>query len=84
VHEGGLRVQRGRDGVLEFRRADGRAIPGCGYRVDDAAPDEAILEGSEYASAEAWLAGLVNGRSPPAKVREGAGVYRVVRRARLL
>jgi hypothetical protein len=77
VHEGDLRVHRDADGTFEFRRADGRAIPRCGYREEDAAPDETVLEGSPYTSAEAWMAALVNGRNPPAEVREDAALYRL-------
>jgi hypothetical protein len=81
VHEGGLRVQRCSDGAVEFRRADGRSIPRCGYRADDAAPDAAVLDDSEYSSAEDWLAALVNGRHPADRVREEAAIYQVKRPA---
>ncbi|MBN1240872.1 MAG: DUF222 domain-containing protein [Gammaproteobacteria bacterium] len=83
VHEGGLRVKRSADGELEFRRADGRAIPRCGYRVDDAAPDPIVLDGFEYRcgdgqmqpSAEGWLSALIVGRNPAARVREERASY---------
>jgi hypothetical protein len=35
VHEGGYSVQRGHDNQLYFRRPDGKAVPHCGYRLDD-------------------------------------------------
>jgi hypothetical protein len=35
LHEGGFRVERDRHGALAFTRADGRAIPRCGYRFED-------------------------------------------------
>src|SRR5690606_2401018 len=66
VHEGGLRARRAGDGTIEFKRADGRSIPRCGYQVQDAEPDPAILDGLGYPSAEAWLAALVSGRKPGA------------------
>ncbi|MBN1237716.1 MAG: DUF222 domain-containing protein [Gammaproteobacteria bacterium] len=76
VHEGGLRMKLGPDGKFEFRRTDGRSIPRCGYRADDASPDPIMLEGLGYSSAEGWLAALVSGRAPENRVREEAAVYR--------
>jgi hypothetical protein len=35
LHEGGFSVRFLDDGALEFRRADGRAIPRSGYRLED-------------------------------------------------
>ncbi|HEX5420089.1 MAG TPA: DUF222 domain-containing protein [Gammaproteobacteria bacterium] len=35
LHEGGFRVRLGRDGRLEYLRADGRVIPRSGYRRED-------------------------------------------------
>jgi hypothetical protein len=62
VHEGGLRLRRTAEGEIEFRRADGRVIPRCGYRTDDAVPDPIVLDAFEYPSADAWLRALL-GRS---------------------
>jgi hypothetical protein len=39
LHEGGFRVERDDGGSLTFVRADGRAIPRCGYRVEDFVDD---------------------------------------------
>jgi hypothetical protein len=35
LHEGGFSIRRRRDGVLDFRRDDGRSIPRSGYCLDD-------------------------------------------------
>lgn len=35
VHEGGYSVQRDHSGELFFRRPDGKAVPHCGYRMED-------------------------------------------------
>ena len=45
VHEGGYAIRRDHQGRRYFRRADGRAVPHCGYQ-----PDDMIDEGSEDAS----------------------------------
>jgi hypothetical protein len=39
LHEGGYRIRRNQQGEYYFVRADGRAIPRCGYRVDDYTDD---------------------------------------------
>jgi hypothetical protein len=66
VHAGGYRIRRDYQGEWYFVRADGRAIPRCGYRVadhtDDGSADNPSMEGS-YSSHE---------------VREPRAVYRVV------
>lgn len=76
VHEGGFRIRRNRAGDTWFERADGRVIPRCGYRVDDARPDPVHLKDT---SAKAWLADRVKRRKPVAEVREEAAVYHVKR-----
>jgi hypothetical protein len=55
LHEGGYRIRRDDRGDLYFMRADGRAIPRCGYRSDDVTDDESSkdnpsMEGSHYTS----------------------------------
>jgi len=45
LHEGGFSVARTDDGVLLFRRADGRAIPRCGYRTADFVDDAELAHG---------------------------------------
>ena len=35
MHEGGFSIQRDQSGELFFRRPDGKALPHCGYRLDD-------------------------------------------------
>jgi hypothetical protein len=41
LHEGGYRIRRDYQGEHYFVRADGRAIPRCGYRADDCIDDDA-------------------------------------------
>jgi hypothetical protein len=75
LHEGGYRIRRDYRGELYFVRADGRAIPRCGYRVDDYTDDYVTgrpsTEGSHYADADH--------ENPSMEVREPLGVYRVAR-----
>jgi len=59
LHEGRYSIHRLADGRFEFRRPDGRVIPRCGYRADDAAPDPSLLEDHDCPSAEAWIARLL-------------------------
>jgi hypothetical protein len=40
LHEGGYRIRRDYQGERYFVRADGRAIPRCGYREDDYTDDD--------------------------------------------
>ncbi len=64
LHEGGYRIVTGADGGRYFQRPDGRAIPRCGYRLDDVLDDDvdvAAVCGDEHPSAEAWLAAVVKG-----------------------
>ena len=69
LHEGGFRIERDASGARYFQRPDGRAIPRCGYRLDDALGDgvtPADLRGGDP-SAEGWLVAAVNGRNPAAE-----------------
>ncbi len=72
VHEGGFRIRREANGDVCFERSDGRVIPRCGYRADDACPDPVHLGDR---TAEAWLAALVRRAKPPDEVREERAVY---------
>jgi hypothetical protein len=80
LHEGGYRIRRDHQGDLYFMRADGRAIPRCGYRADDYTDDEygdddvlenPSTEGCDHTDANRDNASL--------QVREPRGVYRLDR-----
>ena len=40
VHEGGFRIERDYQNRWFFQRADGRAVPNCGYQADDMIDDD--------------------------------------------
>ena len=46
LHEGGYRIRRDYQGEHYFTRADGRAIPRCGYHAADCTDDEAVEDPS--------------------------------------
>jgi uncharacterized protein DUF222/HNH endonuclease len=73
LHEGGFRIRRDYRGELYFVRADGRAIPRCGYRVDDYTDDYVTenpsVEGSHHADPDP------DPENPSMEVREPRGVY---------
>ena len=73
LHEGGYRIQRDYQGEHYFVRADGRAIPRCGYRVDDYVDDhrrtEPSTKVSQFSNADREY--------PSTEVREPRGVYRL-------
>ncbi len=75
LHEGGYRIRRDYQGELYFVRADGRAIPRCGYRAEDYTDDDVLenpsMEGCDHTEA--------NRESAPLEVREPRGVYRLER-----
>jgi hypothetical protein len=73
LHEGGFRVARDADGRLHFERADGRAIPRFGYRVEDFTDDGVDDDGGP--SREGFCTERV--QNPPAEVREPAAIYRL-------
>lgn len=51
VHEGGFRIEKDYRDRWFFKRADGRAVPSCGYRPADMLDDEVEAE-VEYFEAE--------------------------------
>jgi hypothetical protein len=66
LHEGGYRIRRDYRGEWYFVRADGRAIPRCGYRAADYSDDDAAVDPS------------MEGSCAANEVREPRAVYRVV------
>jgi len=79
LHEGGYRIGRDYQGELYFMRVDGRAIPRCGYRVDDYTDDvgdNPSKEGSYQAESDR--------KNPSMEVREARGVYRLNAERRVL
>ena len=75
LHEGGYRIRRDYQGEHYFVRADGRAIPRCGYRADDYTDDGA----GEDPSMEGWHHEDVGRANPSMEVREPRGVYHLGR-----
>jgi hypothetical protein len=73
LHEGGYGIRRDYRGELYFVRADGRAIPRCGYRADDYTDDGA----GENPSVEGSSLGDFGAEHPSMEVREPRGVYRL-------
>jgi hypothetical protein len=80
LHEGGYRIRRDYQGEHYFVRADGRAIPRCGYRADDFTDNFAADQAHENPSVEGrhWPAG--DRENPSMEVREPCGVYHLDRR----
>jgi uncharacterized protein DUF222/HNH endonuclease len=70
LHEGGYRIGRDYQGELYFMRVDGRAIPRCGYRVDDYTDDV-----GDNPSMEASYQADADRENPSMEVREARGVY---------
>jgi hypothetical protein len=70
LHEGGYRIRRDHRGERYFVRADGRAIPRCGYRVDDYTDDDV----GENPSMEG-LCDTDTSTANASEVRETGGVY---------
>ena len=74
LHEGGYRIRRDYQGAFYFMRADGRAIPRCGYYLDDftdseSSDDNPSTDGSSCASA--------SNEQPSMEVREPHVAYRL-------
>jgi hypothetical protein len=73
LHEGRFAIRRDYRGERYFVRADGRAIPRCGYRADDYTDDDVgenpSMEGASHADTEH--------ANPSLEVREPRGVYRL-------
>ena len=80
LHEGGYRIGRDYQGELYFMRADGRAIPRCGYRVDDYTDDDV----GEDPSTEGSYQAEADREHPSMEVREPRGVYRLKAERRVL
>jgi hypothetical protein len=74
LHEGGYRIRRDYQGEWYFVRADGRAIPRCGYLSNDYTDDDSELENP---SSEGWPAEKLDRPNPSMEVRESRGVYRL-------
>jgi hypothetical protein len=70
LHEGGFKIEREGDAALRFLRADGRAIPRCGYRLEDFTDDEA----NQNPPRDGYCTSEV--QPPRDEVREPAAVYR--------
>jgi hypothetical protein len=71
LHEGGYRIRRDYRGELYFVRADGRAIPRCGYRAEDYTDDAEDPPTGGLGNPEVeW--GIAND-----EVREPRAVYRL-------
>src|SRR5690606_15378024 len=72
VHEGGFKIEKDYQDRWFFRRPDGRAVPSCGYRPEDAMDDGAATA-VEYLggnpSAEGWT---VN--EPQREIYDAAGI----------
>jgi hypothetical protein len=73
LHEGGYRIRRDYQGEYYFVRADGRAIPRCGYRAEDSTDDQ----GPEDPSVEGQHHERRDNENPSVEVREPHGVYRL-------
>ncbi|MEL7449030.1 MAG: HNH endonuclease [Pseudomonadota bacterium] len=59
VHEGRFLIRKDRQGKWYFCRPDGRAIPGCGYQLEDMLDDEigsVSQERAAWEDAGRWLA----------------------------
>lgn len=80
LHEGGFKIEREGDGELRFLRADGRAIPRGGYRLEDftddgCTADEAVDDPDRNPPREGFCTATVHTHENG--VREPAAVYRV-------
>jgi hypothetical protein len=73
LHEGGYRIRRDYQGECYFTRADGRAIPRCGYHAADRTDDDAV----EDPSVEGWQHTGPDRSNTSMEVREERGVYRL-------
>ncbi|HET7925840.1 MAG TPA: hypothetical protein VFL30_13130 [Rhodanobacteraceae bacterium] len=73
LHEGRFAIRRDYRGDRYFVRADGRAIPRCGYRADDYTDDDV----GEYPSMEGAPHADGDRENPSMEVREPRGVYRL-------
>ncbi len=78
LHEGGYSIRRDYSGERYFVRADGRAIPRCGYREDDYTDEHQSpsMEGSDHEDRDSL--------NTSTEVREPRGVYRLKQERRAL
>lgn len=72
LHEGGYRVRRDYQGEHYFTRADGRAIPRCGYMESDCADEDVE---SECPSVEGLYPARLDESQTAMEIREDRGVY---------
>jgi hypothetical protein len=77
LHEGGYSVRRDYRGEYYFVRADGRAIPRCGYRVDDFTDDFDDEQALHDPSVEGHAHPNGDCENPSMEVREPPAIYRV-------
>ena len=75
LHEGGFRIRRDYQGEHYFVRADGRAIPRCGYRADDFTDDFDGEQALENPCVEGCDHRHEDREDPSMEVREPRGVY---------
>jgi hypothetical protein len=74
LHEGGYRIRRDYQGDLYFIRADGRAIPRCGYHPDDFTDNESS---GDHTSREGSYWAPASDEQPSMEVREPQVAYRL-------
>ncbi len=77
LHEGGYRIRRDYQGEHYFVRADGRAIPRCGYRAADFTDDFDGEQAVENPSVESHAHPNADCENPSMEVREPRAIYRV-------
>lgn len=67
VHEGGFQIFVDSDGHRSFRRPDGRAVPACGFRVEDQVDDatDTSAEGSTPIGSDTSAEGSIPCRYNP-------------------
>ena len=76
LHEGGFTIEREGEEALRFLRADGRAIPRGGYRLEDFVDDGELADDAESLH-EGFCTSAV--QRPANEVRETAALYRARR-----
>jgi HNH endonuclease len=77
LHEGGFRIEHEGDEALRFLRADGRAIPRGGYRLEDFVDDGCLADDVDGTGGKSLREGFCTTTvQPPNEVRETAAIYR--------